>query len=149
MTGLRFTSYHQQTNAMVTLYVLDCPSCGVVFGITAEYEDRRRADGRDFCCPNGHTMSWHESEADRQKKRADSAEQRLRWAEARESRQRQEREAAERSARAFKGHVTRLRNRIASGVCPVQGCRRNFTNVKAHIAGQHPEWAHEHPEALS
>jgi hypothetical protein len=149
MTGLRFTSYHQQTNSMVTLYVSDCPSCGVVFGITAEYEDRRREDGAKFYCPNGHSMSWTKSRADLEKERADVAERRLKWAEAREARQRQEREAAERSARAYKGHVTRLRNRITAGVCPVPGCRRNFANVKAHIEGQHPEWAHEHPEVLS
>lgn len=34
---------------------LNCASCGVVFGITAEYRDRRRIDHASFTCPNGHT----------------------------------------------------------------------------------------------
>ena len=57
--------------------------------------------------------------------------------------------AAERSARAYRGHLTRMRNRIAAGVCPVPGCRRTgLTQTLRHIASQHPEWLAEHEHAL-
>lgn len=133
----------------VQLFVMDCSECGVIYGFASTYEARRREDGKSWRCPNGHPQAFRESESDQQRKRAEQAERRLKWAEARESAQRRERQAAERSARAYKGHLTRMRGRIANGVCPVSGCRRNFANVKAHITSQHPDWAHEHPEALS
>lgn len=129
----------------------DCCECGVTFAMPADMHWRLvNNPGSAFYCPNGHSQHYvGKSEAQKQQERAEQAEQRLKWAEARESAQRRERQAAERSARAYKGHLTRMRNRIANGVCPVGGCRRNFANVKAHITSQHPDWAHEHPEALS
>jgi len=133
----------------VNLYVLDCSNCGVIFAITTDYEDRRRNDGKGFHCPNGHTCIWHESETDRQRKRADQAESALKFTRVSRDAWRDQAGAAERSKAAYRGHLTRMRNRIAAGVCPVQGCRRNFANVKAHVATQHPQWAHEHPEALT
>jgi hypothetical protein len=131
------------------LYVVDCPSCGVVFAITAEYEDRRRADGQGFYCPNGHRSSWSESEATRQSKRADEAIRQRNAAWVSHDAARDQALAAERSARAYRGHLTRMRNYLANGVCPVGECRRNFANVRAHISKQHPQWAQNHPEALA
>lgn len=40
--------------------------------------------------------------------------------------------------RAQKGQNTRLKNRIAAGVCPC--CNRSFQNVARHMAGQHPDF---------
>ena len=133
----------------VELYVLDCGECGVIFALTTDYETRRRADGKTFYCPNGHLRAWQESEADRQRKRAEQAENALKWTRISRDAARDQAQAAHHSARAYKGHLTRLRNRVAAGVCPVQTCRRNFANVKAHVANKHPEWAHEHPEVLA
>jgi hypothetical protein len=150
MTALTNTRISGQLSAgRVDLYVLDCSNCGVIFAITTDYEDRRRADAKSFWCPNGHSVGWSESEADKQRKRAEQAERNLKWTEAARIAARDQAQAAHNSARAYKGHLTRMRNRIAAGVCPVQGCRRNFANVKAHVTSQHPQWAHEHAEALS
>ena len=135
----------------VALYVTSCPtpSCGVVYAITEDYKARRYADGESFYCPNGHTSSWSDTEEKRLLRRAERAEQDLKWTEAARIAASDQAQAAHHSARAYKGHLTRIRNRIANGVCPVQGCRRNFANVKAHVASKHPTWAHEHPEALA
>lgn len=130
-----------------SLEFIDCASCGIVFGAPEEFLDRRRKDGRSFYCPNGHTLSWHETEADRERKareraerRADNLERNVQW-------ERERAENARRSAIAYKGHLTRIRRRIANGVCPVPGCKRSgFTRVLAHIASQHPDWLHDHPE---
>jgi hypothetical protein len=146
LTSTRISGYVPA--GRVDLYVLDCGECGVIFALNTDYEGRRRADGRTFYCPNGHPRAWAESEVDRQRKRAELAEQQARAARVARDAARDQAQAAERSARALRGHLTRLRNRIANGVCPVTGCRRNFADVRAHITGQHPEWAHEHPEAL-
>ena len=42
-----------------------CPTCGVLFWLSATYEGRRRSDGLTFYCPNGHSLSYGETETDR------------------------------------------------------------------------------------
>lgn len=133
-----------------TLTVIECCNCHADFGMTQEMYQARRRDHDWFYCPVGHVQHFKgKSDVEAQRERAEKAEQRAAWANSRAERIQGEREAAERQARAYKGHVTRLRNRIAAGVCPVQSCRRNFANVKAHVESQHPDWAHDHPEALA
>jgi hypothetical protein len=44
-------------------------------------------------------------------------------------------EGAQASARAYKGHNTRIKNRIKNGVCPF--CNRSFADVRAHMASKH------------
>ena len=136
-------------SSTVGLYVTSCPSCGVIYALTKDYQERRYDDGKGFYCPNGHISSWSETEEQRLRQRAEWAEKQLGWAESSRNAARDQAQAAHRSARAYKGHLTRLRNRVANGVCPVQGCRRSFSNVLAHITTEHPTWAHEHPEVLS
>lgn len=129
----------------------ECCNCGITFAMPRDFQQRMIGEpGTNFYCPSGHAQHYvAKTDAQRERERAEKAERELKFAEARESAQRREREAAERSARAYRGHLTRLRNRIAAGVCPVQDCRRNFADVKAHIETQHPEWAHEHADALT
>lgn len=133
-----------------TLVVTDCCNCGMTFGVPAEFNRARLSDKASFCCPRGHWQAYVGKTAEQeQRERAERAERRQGWAEERANRLELERQAEANRARTLKGHITRLRNRIADGVCPVQGCRRNFANVKAHIATEHPDWAHDHPEALT
>lgn len=115
----------------IRIYVSDCPRCGVLFGITEEFEQRRRDDAATFYCPNGHNMSWHESAADREKKRADKAE-------IRERHLRDQLEAAECEAEQKRVALVKIQHRIANGVCPC--CNRSFDNVRRHIEGQHPDF---------
>jgi hypothetical protein len=133
----------------VNLEVTDCPVCGIIHGFPEDLSARRSEGGGTIYCPNGHAWHYIETEVARQRKRADVAEERLKWARSATRAAQDQADAAEHSARAYKGHLTRMRNRIANGVCPVQGCRRNFADVKAHVLTQHPTWAHEHPEALT
>jgi len=132
-TGTRVsvrTTY--ETN--IGLYVLDCPDCGVVFAITLAYEDRRREDGAQFYCPNGHTMSWDgkakEDQVARERKRAQELERQLASRE-------EDVRAARTALRVTKGQLTKARNRADKGVC--QHCRRSFANVARHVETQHPE----------
>lgn len=45
----------------------DCLTCGVVFQITTNFEARRRKDGKDMFCPNGHALAWELGETVEQK----------------------------------------------------------------------------------
>ena len=130
----------------LTMTAVDCPrvGCGVVFGIDQRFERRRREDHATFYCPNGHSMSYSDrTEAEEQKVRADRAESQLRSARASAQAARDQADAATRSAAAYKGRVTRIRNMVANGICPVPGCRRNFENVREHMATVHPDY-HRH-----
>ena len=124
---------------IATLQLVDCPrhGCGITFGIEKGFEYRRRSDHKLFYCPNGHDMSYGGlTKVERQAKRAEGLEDDLRW-------ERMRTESWKRSAAAQKGQVTRIRNLIANGICPVAGCRRNFDNVREHMANQHPDF-HKH-----
>ena len=55
-------------------------------------------------------------------------------------------DAERRSAAAYRGHLTRMRNRVARGVCPVAGCKRSFPELHAHVVTCHPELLGDLPE---
>lgn len=131
-----------------TLVVTSC-WCGINLAIPSSLHRKAQSDDEAVIfCPLGHQFVYGKNEADRQRERADRAERDARLARASRDAARDQAAAAHRSAIAYKGHATRLRNKIANGVCPVAGCRRHFDNVQAHIEGKHPDWAREHPEAL-
>lgn len=136
-----------------TLVVQDCCNCGITFGVTRAFDQARLSDKGSFYCPAGHSQVYvgksDAQAAKDEKARADKAEQEASWLRTSRQAAWDQAQASERSARAYRGHMTRLRNRIAAGICPVSSCRRNFANVKAHIETQHPEWAHDHPDALA
>ena len=131
----------------VSLAVHACPACGIVYGIPTDFRDHCKSNGQRYYCPNGHSLGWSETEAEIERKRAQVA---LRRASAAEDTARRWRENAanqRRSAAAYKGHLTRAKNRIVNGVCPVPGCKRSgFRQVMDHIATEHPSWLHDHPE---
>src|SRR5215472_14470508 len=114
-------------NRILRLAVVQC-TCGIEYGIPEALNERllsKRVHLNTYC-PNGH--QWHytgQSDADR-----------ARAAEARATHADDQRRAAERQAAAWKGQATRLRNRVAAGVCPC--CNRTFQNLARHMAGQHP-----------
>lgn len=135
---------------VVNLCVWQCPECGIVYGIPQDFANACQRDGSSYYCPNGHSLGWHETDADRQKKRADAAERRANQAENAARSQRVRAEAEQRRASAYKGQATKIRNRIAAGVCPVPGCRRSgFSQVMRHIEAKHPSWAAEHVHGAS
>lgn len=122
-----------------TLVALECGECGVIFAMTEAYLAARRADHRTFYCLNGHGRCWP------QKSEAEKLRDRLRTTEAQLTHTQDQLQMTEYQRRAQKGQVTRLRNRIAAGVCPC--CNRSFQDVRAHMRGQHPDLAVPEEEA--
>jgi hypothetical protein len=126
----------------VSLTAMDCPNCSVVFAIPDGFDRERRADGKSFYCPNGHSMSYTESEQEKLRRKLRAAEQSRDWYRDDAQRAQTARMTAERSAAAYKGQTTRLRKRAITGTCAF--CHRHFANVERHVATQHPT---ETPEA--
>lgn len=117
-----------------TLTVIECANCHIDFGVTDGFEKARRGDHKTFYCPSGHS-NFYPQQSEAEKLRA-----RLRSAEATLTHTKDQLQATERQRRAQKGLNTRLKNRIAAGVCPC--CNRTFQDLARHIAGQHPDFAH-------
>jgi len=138
-TTLRFTG---------ELTVTSC-WCGIHLAIPDSLYREARQNGTGVYCPLGHTFVWKETEADRLKRELESLRSVLSVARSSASTAREQRDAEKRRNAAYRGWITRLRNRIANGVCPVSDCHRHFDNVQAHIATVHPDWAAEHPEVLA
>jgi hypothetical protein len=98
---------------------------------------RRREDHQGFYCPNGHSNFYSgDNEAEKLRKQLVRAEAERDRARVRANGEEARRRLAERQRAAAKGQVTKIKNRIANGVCPC--CNRSFENVRRHIETQHP-----------
>ena len=109
---------------------ITCASCGVVFWMTSAHEALRREDGKSFYCPNGHSLSFKDSEATRYKRLYQQAEDRAAAARA-------ERDQAEAGRRAWKGQATKLRKRVVAGECPF--CGQHLRDLERHVTRQHAD----------
>lgn len=132
-----------------TLHILTCGVCQIPHAIPVEMYRDRSDNGGNWWCPNGHKLHFITTERDKLERELAAAKRSRDWAQVRARAAHDQAAAAERTARALRGWNTRYRNKIAAGVCPVDGCRRHFSDVQAHIATKHPRWVDEHPEALS
>ena len=97
---------------MTELQTQVCANCGIKFAMPLYYTNKRREDGGSFYCPNGHILHFGDSEADKLRKERDRLKQKLELGDARLQSERNRRATAERTATAYKGHHTRLKNRL-------------------------------------
>lgn len=111
------------------LWVSDCFTCGVIFAMTSEHEERLRESHATFYCPNGHTMWFKPGKSD---------EQKLKEAKVRETALQDQLTSAIHDAEATRVALLRDRERFANGVCPC--CNRTFQNVLRHMKGEHPDY---------
>jgi len=124
--------------------------CGIALAVPKSmYRWAQNDSGNHIFCPLGHTFIFGKNATDRAKERADQLAAQLRAARASNTATRDQLIAERRSNAAYRGWITRLRNRISNGVCPVKGCQRHFDNVQAHIERMHPDWATEHAAVLA
>lgn len=125
-----------------TLEITECANCHMEFGISPAFIKQRRNDHQSFYCPNGHSLSFSgKSEAQKLAEELAREKKYRGWSESALTAARDQLGATERSLVGHKAAKTRLKNRIAAGVCPC--CNRTFQNVAAHMSGQHPDFAHK------
>lgn len=115
----------------LTLTEIECANCITHFAMDESLRKRCLQTGREFYCPNGHSNWYKNNELDRLKRERKSLEDRTYWAE-------QEAAQAKRERTAIKGQLTKVKNRIANGVCPC--CNRTFSNVARHMTTKHPDF---------
>lgn len=134
-----------------TLTFTTCGVCQISHAIPTQMYNRCQSNADEYWyCPNGHYLHFAESDLDRERAARERAERRAADNADTARRWRENAEAEKRQKAAYKGHLTRAKNRIAQGVCPVPGCKRSgFEKVMSHIASEHPDWLHDHPEVKS
>lgn len=104
--------------------------CGVHHGVPEDLYDYAKRTGASVYCPLGHKWVFSRSVRDD-----------LLLAENRLKATRDLLTHEEHSHRATRGHLTRVKKRVAAGVCPC--CNRSFKDLARHMAGQHPNYVLE------
>ena len=119
-----------------------CPSCFVEFAIPKAMSEKKFRDGGSWYCPNGHSISYTTPTVDKVRAERDALKRQLEQASAAEARERKwrleasaEAQQVTRQLRAQRGVTTRIKNRIAKGVCPC--CNRTFQDLARHMATKH------------
>lgn len=122
-----------------TQYITEtCCNCGMQFCLTKDFYDQLQRENGSFCCPRGHSQHYTETRVMRLEKELKRKEDDLRREREWHETTRKSRDRARRSASAYKGKVTKIKNRIHNGVCPC--CKRHFTNLERHMKMQHPDF---------
>ena len=122
------------------MYTVECCNCGMLFGFSEDFERRRREDHEVWYCPRGHSQVFYgETKAEKLQKKLDKEREQREDAERNLTRTSQELATTERQRAAAKGQLTKVKNRIAKGVCPC--CNRSFENLHNHMTTQHPDYA--------
>ena len=113
--------------------------CGIKHAIPEGLYRKAKSDPNfNVHCPLGHSFVYRVSDTVKERERADRLAQQLASARDDVRIARIETTAARNRERAQKAAKTRIKNRVAAGVCPC--CTRSFQNLARHMAGQHPDW---------
>lgn len=135
-----------------TLVIEECCECHMDFGMTPSFQKARRDDHRNFTCPAGHPQHYPgQSEEERLRAQLATQEGATTSARAARDRARAERDTFKRRNAALRGHLTRMRKRIAEGICPVAGCKRSGfkgDRMHQHLETKHPDWLAEHAHEI-
>jgi hypothetical protein len=130
-----------------------CCTCGMSFAISEDFRNMRLEDRKTFYCPSGHGQHYSgKSDAEKLKEQLEQTrnellskrvqtkklENLLRIEEEYKKEYREQRDELKKSLSATKGHTTRLKKRIANGVCPC--CKRTFKNLGAHMKSEHSDF---------
>jgi hypothetical protein len=127
--------------AQVTMNTYACCVCGVMFALEATYDNKRRQDGKEFYCPNGHNLHYGGS-----KSKDDEINRLAKTLERAEALYAAEKQAADKlmaERNAAKKELSRIKTRVKNGVCPC--CNRTFVDLQRHMKTKHPEAVKETP----
>ena len=120
-----------------TLRTISC-SCGGVYAITVAHHQQCRQEGTSWTCPYCR-VGWGfvgNSENERLKRELEAERERVERERRRAAAAEGKAERLEYRRRAAVGQVTKIKRRVANGVCP--SCNRTFADLARHMASQHP-----------
>lgn len=115
----------------VILQEVTCDGCGITFAFPQKLLEGFMRTGKSFYCPNGHSLSYSETEGTCLRKQLAAEQEQIKQLKTELLRVQDQLEASERELR-------RHKKRIAHGVCPC--CHRSFVQLQRHMKTQHPEY---------
>jgi len=121
--------------------VIPCGECGVLFALTDDFIKERRKDHQTWYCPNGHSRYYpQDNETEQLRKQVERLKSDRQWHDDMRRAAEADAKHQRRVAAAARGRVTKIKNRIAAGVCPAPGCKRSGLggDVVAHLKSCHP-----------
>lgn len=98
-------------NREINFVIIHCCECGMPFGLTKDFRDRRKADGDWFFCPKGHEQHFSESEIKKLKNIIKMRDESLEGLRKLYHYHSEKADHELRRAAAYKGHLTRLRQK--------------------------------------
>jgi len=119
------------TNTDVTAIDL---GCGHRVYLSDDFIETRKRDHKTFYCSTCGGQRHYPGKSDIEKLRGRLASTQDMLNTVREDRDRKEHQR-----RGEKAAKTRIKNRIANGVCPC--CQRSFKNLHSHMQNKHPDYA--------
>ncbi len=122
-------------NFPVALFIEECCTCGMPFGMPKEFKDRLRESRDWFHCPAGHRLRYTGTST------LQLARERAAHAESDADYQRSQRRVAERrllTSRQQHGKTRASLKRMREDTCPI--CEQTFPTSKltAHMDAEHP-----------
>lgn len=112
---------------------ITCCSCNFTFALEQKTVKNLRNTHTTFYCPSCGRSQYFSTKTEKEKLKAELERERARNASLKE-----QNEHYQNSARSYKGHTTRIKNRIVNGVCPC--CNRTFQDLQRHMKNQHPNY---------
>lgn len=125
----------------VVLTEMNCGECGGTYAINERYRQQKYDKGGGWHCPYCQ-CTWgyfDNNEVSRLEKQLASEKRKKETAIRQKLLANEETQRTKNHLRAEKAAKTRLKNRIAKGVCPC--CTRHFTNLERHMETKHPDYA--------
>ena len=117
-------------NMHVQLDWTECYSCGVVIVIPSEMMTMLQRIHKSFYCINGHRQNFVD------KSDYEILQGELKAVEAGKIMAERRANNYKNQVRAEKAAKTRIKNRVAAGMCPC--CNRTFENLARHMNTKHP-----------
>lgn len=108
--------------------------CGIGMALPEDLYIEAKRSKKHIYCPLGHTWVVSRSFDDERRE----LESRLETERHSQQFWREQALHNEKRLAAQKGVTTKLKKRIANGVCPC--CKRHFANVERHVKNQHPDF---------
>lgn len=116
----------------------NCPVCAVAYAAPPSLFKKRREDGQPFWCPNGHSLSFHETELDKLRQQLEEEKRNAEWYKNSAKTKDTQIKGMNIQIGKVKAKLHRTERRIANGVCPC--CHRSFQNVMRHMKTKHPDY---------
>jgi hypothetical protein len=128
----------------VSVARIACGGCGGVYAISEKYRKQKEQEGGGWHCPYCQcSWGYWDGENEKLKKQVQEANDRLAGERARHDQTREALAHEKHGARSVRGHLSRVKKRVAAGVCPC--CNRTFQNLARHMVGQHPSFIEKNP----